>query len=190
LPEASGYQQLEQRHEIGWTNSDGGRGAPTTTADRQFLLASVLPLGSVDADGKLVGRLSKIHELQGSLYPPRVGAEVSLRYDMAYMPNRSLDSSVTSKCRIVGKVSAATLNAQLPGEAWQANCQTSSLMDGKTNERTYDMYVLDELGGISSQQLGIFDLSQKSTVIPNGRHEYKFMDSVHTIDGYRITARD
>ncbi len=190
LPDAQGYQEVEQRQEISWTNSNGGRGAPQATSSRNYFLGGILDLGAVNAEGGAIGRLSKVHEIQGSLYPLHVGAEISLRYDYEYVQNHDYNSSVATKCRIIAKVAASTLSPQLPGDAWQLSCQTTTVMNGKTNEAASDKQYIVGDWGVTYHQLGILDLTKKTMVVPDGRYQYKFMTSMHTIDGYRITARD
>lgn len=190
LADAQGYQEVEQRQETSWTNSNGGRGAPQTTSGRNYFLGGVLDLGAVNGAGAAIGRLSKIDEIKGSLYPLRIGAEMSLRYDYEFVQNHAFNSSVATKCRIIAKVAASTLSPQLPGDAWQLSCQTTTVMNGKTNEAASDKNYIVGDWGVSYHQLGILDLTKKTMVVPDGRYQYTFLSSVHNIDGYRITARD
>lgn len=190
LADAQNYQEVQDRVETSWNNSNGGRGAPQTSLSRSYFLGSFLELGAVNADGNAVGRLSKIHELDGSLYPLRIGAEVSARFDYEYVANRDFSSTVATKCRIIAKVAASTLSPQLPGDAWQLSCQTTTVMNGKTTETASDKQYIVGDWGVTYHQLGVFDLTKKAMVIPDGRYQYKFMSSSHNIDGYRITVRD
>ncbi len=190
LPDAQGYQEVEQRLESSWTNSNGGHGATQATSSRNYFLGGVLDLGAVSGDGTAIGRLGKIHEIQGSLYPLRIGAEMSLRYDYEYVQNHAFNSTVATKCRIIAKVAASTLSSQLPGDAWQLSCQTTTVMNGKTTETTSDKNYIVGDWGVSYHQLGVLDLTKKTMVVPDGHYQYTFMSSVHNINGYRITARD
>ncbi|MBS0218828.1 MAG: hypothetical protein JSR63_11730 [Proteobacteria bacterium] len=190
LADARGYQEVEQRQEASWTNSNGGRGAPQATSSRNYFLGGVLDLGTVTSDGVAIGRLSKIHEIQGSLYPLHIGAEVSLRYDYEYVQNHDYNSTIATQCRIIAKVAASTLSPQLPGDAWQLGCRTTTVMNGKTTEAASDKQYIVGDWGVTYHQLGILDLTKKTMVVPDGHYQYTFLSSVHNINGYRITARD
>jgi len=42
--------------------------------------------------------LKAMGPITGSLYPPQIGAEQRVQYEMTYLPDRKFDSRTTSEC--------------------------------------------------------------------------------------------
>lgn len=129
-----------------------------------YLCGSV-PLGS-EMNGK-TATVTKSVELQGSLFPLRIGAEQSERVESAYIPDPKYDSTTLTKWRVVGKGMAHELNPKLTGAAWSLKYEMNIRMPGaKMNKTTVmDDYYLEDLG-IFLSAVGEMDMSKMKSVLP------------------------
>lgn len=131
-----------------------------------YICGAFLALGSMSKEGKNDSFTKSVDEISGSLFPMRIGAKMSLRYQNAYVPNRQYDSISGYSCEVAGQEPARELHTRLTGTAWRVHCQQSMFMNGKTtfsSER--DDYYLEDLGVFMSQ-VGQLDMSRKRFVLP------------------------
>jgi hypothetical protein len=118
------------------------------------------------ADGKTNGYVGRIDELNGSLFPMRIGAKQSLRYYYVYLPDRSYDNNISSVCQVTDRGEARTLNPKLTGVAWRVHCQSSSTFNqGTSNASESDNYFLEDLG-IFLDSIGQYNLTTKKFELP------------------------
>ncbi|GAW66377.1 hypothetical protein GPEL0_01r1713 [Geoanaerobacter pelophilus] len=129
-----------------------------------YLCGSV-PLGT-EMNGK-TATVTKSVELQGSLFPLRIGAEQSERVESAYIADSKYDSTVLTKWRVVGKNMAHELNPKLTGAAWALKYEMNIRMPGANMNKTTVMedYYLEDLG-IFLSAVGEVDMSKMKSVLP------------------------
>lgn len=119
------------------------------------------------SDGKANGFIKSLDELKGSLFPLRIGNQISFRYQLAYMPDRRFDSTTALSCQVISQGSANELNARLKGVAWKIRCQNSntSNYNGKSSISEIDDYYLEDLG-LRLSAIGQFNSLEKRFVLP------------------------
>jgi hypothetical protein len=126
--------------------------------------------------GKHTGAMS-ITSISGSLYPPRLGAEVHLEYTGIYAADRKFDSASSIGCKLTGQRPASELDPRLSGNAWNLRCSSKTTFTGGhvaapiLNE-TSD-YLLEDLG-IKASAIFPMNLKQKTYPPPKigVREEY------------------
>ena len=117
--------------------------------------------------GKPTLVISKIDELKGSLFPMRVGARLTKRYQMAYLADRKYDSTHTFDCTVAGRSAAQELDARLAGAAWKIRCKSSySSSNSNIGEKETDDYYLEDQAVMLST-IGAYDTSRKAHVLPS-----------------------
>lgn len=119
-------------------------------------------LGSTSG-GKPGMIISSIDELKGSLFPMRVGARQTARYQMAYLADRQYDSTHAADCAVVGRLAAQELDPRLTGAAWKVRCKSSY---NASAERETDDYYLEDLA-VMLGAIGAYDSSKKTHVLPS-----------------------
>lgn len=122
-------------------------------------------LGSASG-GKPGMIISSIDELKGSLFPMRVGARQTTRYQMAYLADRKYDSTRASDCAVVGRQAAQELDPRLKGTAWKVHCKSSYSSNNSNKETETDDYYLEDLAVMLSF-IGAHDTSKKAHVLPS-----------------------
>lgn len=118
-------------------------------------------------DGKATSFIKSLDELKGSLFPMRIGNQISLRYQLAHVSDRRFDSTTALSCQVISQGSASELNARLKGVAWKIRCQNSytSNYDGKSTISEMDDYYLEDLG-LRLSAIGQFNSLEKRFVLP------------------------
>lgn len=131
-----------------------------------YVCGGFLSLGST-SDGKTVGFIKSLDELKGSLFPLRVGNQMSLRYQAAYVPDPRFDSTHTSSCQVMNQIPASELHPRLTGTAWKIHCQGSytSNFNNKTISSETDDYYLEDLR-LMLQFIGQLNLKEKKFILP------------------------
>jgi outer membrane lipoprotein SlyB len=127
----------------------------------------LVPLGSL-TDGKPSSVIKSLDQLQGSLFPMRIGARMSFRSQTAMLSDSKYDSTATSSCEVVSKGSAQELDSRLTGAAWRMHCQHKTIMpnnDNKMDNFSSDDYYLEDLGTQLSM-IGTYNWSTKEYVLP------------------------
>ncbi|MDZ4255847.1 MAG: tetratricopeptide repeat protein [Sulfuritalea sp.] len=113
--------------------------------------------------GKPTLVIRKIDELKGSLFPMRVGARLTKRYQTAYLADRKYDSTNTVDCTVVGRLAAQELDSRLAGAAWKVHCKSSY---NASNLKETDDYYVEDLGVMLST-IGAYDTSRNAHVLPS-----------------------
>lgn len=131
-----------------------------------YICGGFLSLGST-INGQLAGFIKSIDELKGRLFPMRVGNQMLLRYQSAFVSNRNFDSTITSSCQVISREPASEVNPRLTGNAWKIHCQGSytSNNDNKTISTETDDYYLEDIG-LKVSSLGQLNLQEKKFVLP------------------------
>ncbi len=117
--------------------------------------------------GKNTGEMS-LKSISGSLYPPRLGAEVHLEYTGTYAADRKFDSASSMNCKVTGQRPATELDPRLTGSAWVLRCSSKTTFTGGhvsppiLNE-TVD-HLLEDLGVKAS---AIFPMNIKQKTYPS-----------------------
>ena len=132
-----------------------------------YACGSFISLGST-VDGKPGGLISSLDELKGSLFPMRIGNRLSVRSQMAYLPDRKFDSTENSSCGVESQGPAGAVDPRLNGVAWKLRCRHSSTAkhDNKITTSEFDDYYLEELGVLLSD-IGLLDSQKKAIVLPS-----------------------
>lgn len=107
--------------------------------------------------------ISRIDELKGSLFPMRVGARLTISYQMAYIEDRKYDSTNAFDCAVVGRLAAQELDSRLAGAAWKVHCKSSH---NSSQERETDDYYLEDQAVMLST-IGAYDTSKNAHVLPS-----------------------
>lgn len=131
-----------------------------------YVCGGFLSLGST-SNGKTAGFIKGLDELKGSLFPMRIGNQMSLRYQTAYVQDRRFDSVITSSCQVMSQRPASELHPRLTGTAWKIHCQGgyTSNYDNKTISSETDDYYLEDLG-LKLQFIGQLNLKEKKFILP------------------------
>jgi outer membrane protein assembly factor BamD (BamD/ComL family) len=117
--------------------------------------------------GKYTGAVS-VKAITGSLYPPRVGAEIHLEYTGVYDADRKFDSASSITCKLTGQRPAKELDPRLTGTAWDLRCSSKVVFTGghvaapMLNESSD--YLLEDLGIKAS---AIFPMNIKQKTYPS-----------------------
>ena len=116
------------------------------------------------------GTILKSVDIQGSLFPMRVGAEQTLREVNSNMADAKYDSILTRKCRVLGNGLASNIHPRLTGTAWTLACEQVMEMPGipggsSAGNFSYEDYFLEDLGTLLSM-FGVQDMKVKKFVIP------------------------
>lgn len=124
------------------------------------------------AEGKTNSYIKSIDELKGSLFPMRIGAQVSIQTQHAYVPDRKFDSTHSISCEVVSQGPARELHPRLEGKAWKVRCRSSysSNHDGKTTATDTENYYLEDLGILLSS-IGVLNMQEKKYVVPQPGHQ-------------------
>ncbi|HCC53363.1 MAG TPA: hypothetical protein DEQ20_00290 [Desulfobulbaceae bacterium] len=120
-------------------------------------------LGSI-VNGKPSTVIKSLDQLQGSLFPMRLGARMSFRSQSADPSDSKYDSTTTSSCEVVSKGSAQELDSRLTGAAWKIRCQGKTIMpnyDNKMVDSSYDDYYLEDMGTKFSK-IGAYNYNQSA----------------------------
>lgn len=189
------YETRVQREYTGAKNSALKKPAPTTQSgsaeesslgDKCWLQQTGTPLG---IQGKVVltnnyvcgsvslgttdgvtttGYIKALDELKGSLFPMRVGNQLSVRSRQAYLADRKFDSTVVSLCQVTGHEPAEKLDPALKGEAWKIHCRNGVSTDNAPTPTVYegDDYYLEDLGVMLSA-IGRLNFNEKKFFLPH-----------------------
>ena len=143
---------------------------------RRVYTCGVIYLG-VTLDGKPEQVIKALDELNGSLFPIRVGNRMSIRYQMAHLPNREFDSSIATTCEVVSQGPAHELDKRMAGTAWKVHCRGSrtSNHDGKVQAQESTSYYIEDLGVMLSE-IGAFDMSKKAFFLPTPGSQTVFVN--------------
>jgi hypothetical protein len=138
-----------------------------SNSQRSYSCGYLISLGSTTEDGKPQTVVTSIDELKGSLFPMRIGAKMSIRFQLAYVPDRKLDQMRASTCEVVSQESAHELHSKLTGTAWKVHCQggTFTASDRAALQNDIDDYYIEDIGMFLSQ-IGQRDDSGNRFVLP------------------------
>lgn len=123
-------------------------------------------LGATDGDTTTVF-IKSLDELKGSLFPMRIGNQMSMRYQSAYVRDRRFDSTTASSCQVISQGPASELDPALKGTAWKIRCQGShtSAYDNKSTVSEFDDYYLEDLG-LNLSAIGQLNFREKKFILP------------------------
>lgn len=129
-------------------------------------LCGGLSLGATDGNTTTLF-IKSLDELQGSLFPMRIGNRMSMRYQLAYVADRRFDSTIASSCQVIGQGPASELDPALKGTAWKIRCQGSytSAYDNKSTVSEIDDYYLEDLG-VNLSAIGQLNFREKKFILP------------------------
>lgn len=131
-----------------------------------YLCGNFLSLGDT-LNGKITMVIDRIDELKGSLFPMRIGAQQSVRYNSAYLPDRKFDMNLSTVCQVSDRGEAKALSPRLAGVAWKVHCQASNKITDKTYLSEYDDYFVEDLGlFLSSIGQANDHLTERKFVLP------------------------
>jgi outer membrane protein assembly factor BamD (BamD/ComL family) len=126
-----------------------------------------IPVGNM-IDGK-ASAIKRLGPLSGSLYPPRIGAEQQMQYEMTHASNRKFDSRSSRSCKITARLDAAQINPRLTGTAWVLRCHSEMIWtgghDGKPIISDTEDYLLEDLG-VQVSKIGVLNMTEKRSAIP------------------------
>lgn len=136
------------------------------TADN-YVCAGSVSLGTTDGV-TTTGYIKALDELKGSLFPMRVGNQLSVRTRQAYVADRKFDSTVVSSCQVTGHEPAVNLDPALKGEAWKIHCRNGVSTDNAPTPTVYegDDYYLEDLGLMLST-IGRLSFNEKRFFLPH-----------------------
>lgn len=119
-------------------------------------------------DGKLLTKFKKIDELNGSLFPPRVGAKMSLKYQLAYVPDAKFDSSSSLNCEVLAQIPGSSVDSRLPGQVWHFQCNSVYMSghDNKPINNVFNDYFIEDWG-IMLSHIGVYDGVNKKMILPS-----------------------
>jgi uncharacterized caspase-like protein len=104
-----------------------------------------LSLGTI-SNGQTSVITDSIDELKGSLFPLRIGAQLSVRYNSANPAYPKSGIHYSLACQVTDRDEAKKLNPKLPGVAWKVHCQHETQINGNTYNGTEYDYFLEDLG--------------------------------------------
>lgn len=130
-----------------------------------MLQGGMIPLGSVSKEGQVTTRLKRLDELRGSLFPLRIGAEMTMKFETAYIPDEKYNGIGSYTCKVTAKISANELHPDLTGSAWKIHCDGNRSSNGTTTAVNNDDYFIEDLG-VMRTVIGEFDLEHKSIILP------------------------
>ena len=90
-----------------------------------------------------------IKKISGTLYPPRVGAEVSIESTETIRDPKIYFRPTTASCQMTGRRQASELDPRLTGTAWDLRCKSITTYPGTAREPKVDEftdYLLEDLG--------------------------------------------
>lgn len=179
---ANGFSETVESYRIFTINDRDRRPIQSQSSTRSFSLGFI-SLGSM-VDGNPQTRIKRIHQLQGSLFPLRVGNQLSLAYEWE-------GGQTETTCRVTDKFPAATVRAEFTGNAWSLRCESKSSGFGTTFSSANDTFYIEDLGAFRDE-IGITDLSKAARVVPQGAtYQYVFNgNTATTFENYRIAVRD
>ena len=117
-------------------------------------------------DGKLFSSLKKLGPLSGSLYPPQIGAEQRVQYEVREVEGQKLDGRETQRCTITGRLEARQVNSRLTGAAWAVRCEREFRYSEDVAKPTaYEAqdYLIEDLGLMMSDIAMLDSTSQRYT---------------------------
>jgi len=125
-----------------------------------------LSLGEMVGD-KATAFIKSLDELKGSLFPMRIGNQMSMRYQVAHVADRRFDSTTASACQVVSQGPASELSSALNGAAWKIRCQRSytNAYDNKPTVFENDDYYLEDLG-LYLSAIGQLNFREKKFILP------------------------
>ena len=131
-----------------------------------YICGGFVSLGTTDGV-KTTGYIKALEELKGSLFPMRVGNQLSVRSRQAYMADRRFDSTITSSCQVTSHEPAGGLDPALKGEAWKIHCRNSVSSDYSPTPSVFeaDDYYLEDLGVMLSA-IGQLNFGEKKFFLP------------------------
>lgn len=137
-----------------------------TISSNNFICGGFVSLGMTDGV-KTTAYIKALDELKGSLFPMRVGNQLSVRSRQAYMADRRFDSTIATSCQVTGHEPAGGLDPGLKGEAWKIHCRNSVASDYSPTPRIFeaDDYYLEDLGVMLSA-IGQLNFREKRFFLP------------------------
>lgn len=145
-----------------------------------YRCASFLTLGENFSGHGLY--IKSLDDLKGSLFPMRIGAQLSIRSQLVSERDRSLVQKNALFCEVVNKESARELNPRLTGTAWKIHCQIGR----NSNTFEIDHYYLEDLGVMLSE-IGLFDEPNKY-VLPSSGSQTTYGGNKTTYRSYDWTV--
>lgn len=141
-------------------------GTGQNISSNNYICGGFLSLGSTDGI-KTTGYIKALDELKGSLFPMRVGNQLSVRSRQAFTADRRFDSTITTSCQVTGHEPAGGLDPALKGEAWKIHCRNSVTSDYNNTSTVFeaDDYYLEDLGVVLSA-IGQFNFREKKYFLP------------------------
>lgn len=137
--------------------------------------------------GKHTGAVT-IKSISGSLYPPRLGAQVQVETASIYAPDRKFDSESSMACELTGQRPAKELDPRLSGTAWEISCTGKTTFTGGHSPSppasTSSDYLIEDLG-IKGSAIWAMNIKRKSFSPPQIGVREEFM-SVEGDYGSRI----
>lgn len=113
-------------------------------------------------DGKTTSRLEAIDELNGSLFPMRIGNRQTLRSRTASAYGRQYDATHLFICEVMGRIVAREVDPRLSGGAWKLHCKTRYASSASTIDGEFDDYYLEDLAVMLST-IGRHDMINSTT---------------------------
>lgn len=169
---ASAYSQITELTET----RVSGTGTDIGTKDASYYAFGLLPLGQV-ASMNGTTHLVRIHELTGSLFPLRQGAQLKLGYETKTVGlGQTTSSKVTTTCTLGKPAQASAIRPESTGRAWPLHCVGHDIHDNglRLPVDSQSFYLEDHK--IYGEALGIHPVStvslSLSPVVPSGT-EYR-----------------
>lgn len=141
-------------------------GAGSFTSDN-YICGGFMTLGSTDGSNATT-IIKSIDELTGSLFPMRIGNQMTLRYQFAFLKDRRFDMTIASTCQVTGEGPAGDLDPALKGKAWKVHCRqnTSSAYNSTVTTTETDDYYLEDLG-VRLSLIGQLNFPEKRFILPH-----------------------
>lgn len=131
--------------------------------------------------------ITRVHELQGSLFPLKVGNKLRFDIELSNLANQKLVDRQMQLCEVSGTVAANTIRKEFSGNAWVIRCE---LRRGNSQAIAGEHHFIEALG-VSTSDFGIWNLGTNSYVVPQEsaidfEHGSDYQKQVHAIEGYTL----
>jgi len=153
------------------------------------VMCGTFDLGSMDNNGTVLSLKSL--DIQGSLFPMRVGAEQSVRKATSSSSGTKFDKIELKKQRVIRKGLAHDIDPTLTGVAWTISTEASSQMPDsdydehkKVHTTVTEDYFIEDLGVFLSDIAKIYDSSKKKYVLPKPGSQVEAYTFTLTFESY------
>ncbi len=129
--------------------------------------------------------ITRIHDLQGSLFPMQTGNKLRYDFEMSNLANQSHVVRESRSCEVGGTVSASSIRKELSGAAWTIRCE---IKRGEAPTVVAEHFFIETLG-VSTTDLGVWNAGTNTYVVPqDGTISFEYgsgdQKQIHYVEGY------